>query len=227
MLNIPLMLLGSVSVLITIMMAITLMIAGDLKKPANVKLLTASGIIGLLMIALSVLPWGIAVVGVVVLAVGGLAFFLLIWLPRYGERKLSKEVFEVRRYVKREYIKPVLRFLARVGIVSGTILLLDVIGLWAFLFSQRPWDPLIFTELLILLLLGEGSIIGGLGAFMFYGYSEYRLMGQAALWPSFAGEQTRGWRERRLSQQKWGIAMLIAGILLIFLGLLVGSLASL
>jgi len=127
----------------------------------------------------------------------------------------------LREYIRREHIKPVLRFLMRLGIVVGVILLFDVIGLWFFLFSQGLWNLSRFVELLAILLLFEGSVIGVVGAFMFYGYSEYRLMRQAALWPTLAGDQARGWRERRLSQQKWGIAMLITGVLLILLFLLV------
>jgi len=204
------------------------MIAGVLRRsPANIKALIASGIIGLLMIALGVLPWGIAeVVGLVALAAGGFAFFFLVWLPSCKEGKLRKEVFKVRQYLRREYVKPVLRFLTRIGTVIGAILLCDVIGLWVFLFSQGQWNLPSFTELLTLLLLLEGSVIGAVGGFMFYGYSEYRLMGQAALWPTLASDQVRRWRERRLSQQKWSIAMLIAGVLLILLGLLVSFLTS-
>jgi hypothetical protein len=128
---------------------------------------------------------------------------------------------KVREYVRREHIKPVLRFLMRVGIVVGVILLFDVMSLWFFLFSQGLWNLPRFIELLAILLLLEGSLIGAVGAFMFYGYSEYRLMRQAALWPTLASDQARRWRERRLSQQKWGIAMLITGVLLILLFLLV------
>jgi len=128
---------------------------------------------------------------------------------------------KVREYIRREHIKPVLRFLMRVGIVVGVILLLDVMGLWFFLFSQGLWNLSRFVELLAILLLLEGSLIGVVGAFMFYGYSEYRLMRQAALWPTLASDQVRRWKERRLSQQKWGIAMLITGVLLILLFLLV------
>ena len=109
----------------------------------------------------------------------------------------------------------------RVGIVVGVILLFDVIGLWFFVFSQGLWNLPKFIELLAILLLLEGSLISTVGAFMFYGYSEHRLMGQGALWPTLASDQARKWRERRLSQQKWGIAMLIAGVLLILLFLLV------
>jgi len=128
---------------------------------------------------------------------------------------------KVREYIRREHIKSVLRFLMRVGIVVGVILLLDVMGLWFFLFSQVLWNLSTFIELLAILLLLEGSLIGVVGAFMFYGYSEYRLMRQAALWPTLASDQVRRWKERRLSQQKWGIAMLITGVLLILLFLLV------
>jgi len=200
-------------------------IAGVLRrKPVNIKVLVASSITGLLMITLGILPWGIAVVGVVVLAIGVLAFSLYIWSPSYDEEKLREEVLKVREYIRREHIKPVLRFLIRIGIVVGVILLFDVIGLWFFLFSQEQWNLLSFIEPLALLLLSEGSLIGAVGGFMFYGYSEYRLRGQAALWPTLASDQAQRWRERRMSQQKWGIAMLIAGVLLILLGLLVSFL---
>lgn len=128
----------------------------------------------------------------------------------------------MREYIRREYIRPVLRFLVRIVIVVGVILLLNVIGLWVFLFSRGLWNLPSFTETLMILLLLEGSLIGVAGAFMFVGYSEYNIFGQAAINPAFARDQLQRWRERRLSQQKWGMAMLIAGFLLILLGLLVG-----
>lgn len=130
-------------------------------------------------------------------------------------------------YIRREHVRPVLRFLTRVGMVVGVILLLDVMGLWGFLFSRGQEYLLSFTEFLTILLLVEGSLIGVAGAFMFVGYSEYRIAGQGAINPAIVGDQRQRWRERRLSQQKWGIAMLIAGILLILLGLLVSFLTSL
>ena len=130
----------------------------------------------------------------------------------------------MREYFKKKNIKPVLRFFVRVGAVVGVIFLFDVTGLWIFLSYQGLWNLPRFTELLALILLLEGSVIGVIGAFMFYGYSEYALMRQAALWPSLAGNQARGWRERRLSQQKWGVAMLIAAVLLILLFLTVSFL---
>lgn len=130
--------------------------------------------------------------------------------------------FKVRECIRSTHIKPLFRFIIYVGIVVGVILLFDMIGLYFFLLSKGQWNLPSFIELLEILLLVEGSLIGALGAFMFYGYSEYRLMGKAALWPTFASDQARGWRERRLSQQKWGLAMLIVGVLLILLFLLVG-----
>ena len=133
---------------------------------------------------------------------------------------------KVREYIRREHIRSALRFLIRIVRVVGVILLLNVIGLGVLLFSRGQWNLISFIELLTMLLLLEGALIGAGGAFMFHGYSEYRLRGQAALWPTLASDQVRRWRERRLSQQKWGIAMVIAGVLLILLGLLIGFLTS-
>jgi len=227
MLSTLLILLGSALTLVTILIAILFMIAGVLRRSlVNIKVLIASGIIGLLMIVLGVLPWGIAeVVGIIALTIGTITFFFFILLPGYKEEKFRK-VFKVRQRLRRKHIEPVLRFLIRAGTIAGTILMCNVIGLWVFLFFQGLWNLLSFTELLAILLLLEGSLIGAIGAFMFYGYGEHRLMGQAALWPTLASDQARRWRERRLSQQKWGIAMLVSGVLLIFLGLLVSFLTS-
>jgi hypothetical protein len=133
----------------------------------------------------------------------------------------------VREYIRREYVKPVLRFLMRIVIVVGVILLLNVIGLGVFLFSRGQWNLPSFLEFLVILLLLEGSLIGAAGGFMFYGYSEYRIARQHAINPAIIGDQRQKWKERRLSQQKWGPAMLVAGFLLIFLGLLISFLASL
>jgi hypothetical protein len=134
---------------------------------------------------------------------------------------------KVREYIKREHISPVLRFLIRIVIVVAVVLLLNVIGLWVFLFSRGQWNLLSFIELLTILLLLEGSLIGAAGGFMFYGYSEYGIARQHAINPAIVGNQRQRWRERRLSQQKWGVAMMIAGVLLIFVGLLVSFLTSL
>lgn len=229
MLSTLLILLGSALMLVTVMIAILFMIAGVLRRSlVNIKVLIASGMIGLLMIALAVLPWGIAmVVGIVALAVGGYVFFFFIWLPSYEGEKLREEVLKVREYIRRERIKPFTRFLTRIGAVIGIILLFDVMGLWFFLFSQGLWNLPSFTELLTILLLLEGSLIGAGGAFMFVGYSEYKIARQGAINPAIARDQLQRWRQRRSSQQKWGIGMLIAGVLLIFLGLLVSFLTSL
>lgn len=227
--NLPLILLGSVVTLLTIVTTIVFIIAGGFRrKPANIKVLVASGVMGLLLIALGVLPWQVLrVAGIVVLSFGGLAVFLFIRLRRYGREKLREEVLMVREYMRTDHVKTVLRFFIRIGAVIGVILLFDMIGLSVFLFFRGIWTIQSFIELLALLLLLEGVLIGALGAFMFYGYSEYRLMGQAALWPSLAGDQAKGWSKRRLSQQKWGGAMLVAGVLLVALGLLVSFLTSL
>ncbi len=130
-------------------------------------------------------------------------------------------------YIRKEYVRPVLKFLVRILIVVGVILLLNAIGLGVFLLSRGQWTFPSFINLLIMLLLLEGSLIGAAGGFMFYGYSEYRIARQHAINPAIVGDQRQNWRERRLSQQKWGPAMLVAGFLLIFLGLLVSFFASL
>jgi len=132
----------------------------------------------------------------------------------------------LREFIKKEHMKTVVRFLKRIGIVVVTILLSDMIGLWIFLLLNGQGSLQNFVELLSILLLLEGALIGAIGGFMYYGYSEYRIAGQAALWPTLASEQMKNWRKRRLSQQKWGIAMLIAGALLIFLGLLISFITS-
>lgn len=216
--------LGSVLVLLTILIFIVFMIAGGFRRSlANVRVLIASGIIGLVMLGLGMAS---QIYGAFLLH---FAFMILTPLIFLGLAILCVRMFQgvkVSEYIRREHAKPILRFLLRIGIVSGTILLVDAIGLSLFLFSQGLWTLPSFLELLTLLLLLEGTLIGAAGAFMFYGYSEYGLMRQAALWPTLASEQARRWKERRLSQQKWGFAMLIAGFLLIFLGLSVSFFAS-
>jgi len=133
----------------------------------------------------------------------------------------------VREYLSAERTKPVLRFLIRMLIVVGAVLAFDIIGLSVFLLFRGQWNLTSFTELLTILLLLEGSLIGAAGGFMFFGYSEYRVAMQGAINSAIVADQRQRWRERRLSQQKWGVAMLIAGVLLIFLGLLVSLLTSL
>lgn len=132
----------------------------------------------------------------------------------------------MKNHLRKEHIKPFLLFLVCTGIAVVVLLLVDVIGLWGFLLFTGQWSLPKFAEYLAILLLLEGSIVGVLGAFIFYGYSEYRLRGQAALWPSLASDQVTKWRERRLSQQELGLAMIVAGVLLILLFILVSLLAS-
>lgn len=134
---------------------------------------------------------------------------------------------KVKEYIRREHIRPVLRFLIRIVIAIGVILLFDMIGLYFFILSRGLWNSLSFLELLTILLLLEGSLIGVAGAFMFVGYSEYRIASQGAISPAIIADQRQRWKERRLSQQKWGFAMLIAGAILVLLGLLVSFSTSL
>lgn len=134
---------------------------------------------------------------------------------------------KVKEYIRREHIRPVLRFLIRIVIAIGVILLFDMIGLYFFILSRGLWNSLSFLELLTILLLLEGSLIGVAGAFMFVGYSEYRIASQGAINPAIIADQRQRWKERRLSQQKWGFAMLIAGAVLVLLGLLVSFSTSL
>lgn len=132
----------------------------------------------------------------------------------------------MRAYITRADT-PVRRLLIRVAAIVGAILAGDTMGLWTYLWFQGRARLLEFTYLLTILLLLEGALLGAAGCFLFFGYSEFALRGQAALWPSLAGDQLRGWRERRLAQQKWGFAMVIVGVLLILLGLLVSLMTTL
>jgi len=128
-------------------------------------------------------------------------------------------------YIRREHFKPVIRFLLRIVLVTVLIFASTAIGLLCFLFWGGH-SLSRFHKMLAILLLFEGSLIGVGGAFMFLGYSEYRVARQSALNPAIIGDQVARWRERRLSQQKWGVAMLVASLLLIFLGLLTSVLNS-
>jgi hypothetical protein len=135
--------------------------------------------------------------------------------------------YEVKEYLRREFVRPVLRFLVRIVMVDLAILVLSVIGLWVFLSTEGQASLLNLAGPLAILLLLEGSLVGFAGALVFFGFSEYGVFRQAALNPAIARDQIQGWKERRLSQQKWGIAMLLAGVLLIFLGLAVSVFTSL
>lgn len=126
----------------------------------------------------------------------------------------------VREYIKREHI-------TRILIAVGVVLLLDVIGVGVFLFSRGQWHLASFADSLAILLLVEGSIVGSAGGFVYVGYSEYRIARQHAINPYVVGDQRRRWGERRLSQRKWGMAMLVAGGLLILLFFFVSFLTSL
>jgi len=225
MLSTLLILLGSVTTLLTITTFILFMIAGGFRRgTSNAKVLAASGIVGLTMLVLGAASM---IYGAFLLR---LTFTILSPLLLLGLVILCVRTFErvkVREYIRKVRIRPAIDSSLRICAVVGAILMFDVIGLWVFLFSKGIWTLFTFTELLPILLLLEGALVGAGGAFMFYGYSEYRLMGQAAVWPTLAGDQAEKWRERRFSQQKWGFAMLIAGFLLIFLGLLVSFLTSL
>lgn len=224
MLSLLLMLLGSVLLILSIGIFVLFMLSGGFRRSASSpRVLIISGIAGVLMIGLSIAA---SIYGFFVLRVAAL---ILIPILFWGLVILGVRMFEgvkLREYIKRERVKPFLRLFLRIGIVVSVLLVLDSMGLWIYLSYRGLWNLPAFTELLILLLLLEGTLIGAGGAFMFYGYSEYGLMRQAALWPTLADDHVRGWKERRLSQQKWGFTMLIAGSLLIFFGLLVSVLTS-
>ena len=223
-------LLGAVLVLMTIATAALLMIAGILRRnPATLKVLAGSGIAGLLLIVVGFLPWGLAsVVGVVLLVIAGaFAFLFLVGRPRYRTWRPRKDLLTAKGYVRREHVTPILRLLLRTGMVVGALFLLNVLGLSVVLLSRGAWMLSKLTELLTILLLLEGCLVGAGGAFMFFGYSEYGVARQGAINPAIASDQRRGWNERRLSQQKWGIGMIVAGILLLFLGFLVSTWTSL
>lgn len=111
--------------------------------------------------------------------------------------------------------------------VDLVILVLSVSGLSVYLSTHGQWSLLNLLGPLAILLLLEGSLVGLAGALMFFGFSEYGVFRQAGLNPAIARDQVERWKERRLSQQKWGIAMLLAGVLLIFLGLAVSVVTSL
>lgn len=125
---------------------------------------------------------------------------------------------------RRDSIKSFLRFLARIGLLVCAVMIIDAIGLWLFITLTGHRSLFYFSELLALLLLLEGAFVGVAGGFMFLGYSEYRIARQHAINPVIVGDQRQKWKERRLSQQKWGFAMLVAGMLMIFLALLISYL---
>ncbi|MGD8506227.1 MAG: hypothetical protein PVF15_06135 [Candidatus Bathyarchaeota archaeon] len=127
-------------------------------------------------------------------------------------------------YIKREYFKPVFHLLVRATAFAVVILLLNVIGLGFFLHFGGQGFPFNFIELLVILLLAEGSLIGLAGGLMFFGYSEYRIATQGAINPAIVADQRQRWKERRLSQQKWGVRMLIVSVILIILSLLISAL---
>lgn len=225
MLGIPLILFGSVVVSLTIVTVVLFRIAGDFEGPVNVKVLIALGATGVVMLGLGIasLFYGIFLLRY--------AFTILMPILFLGLVFLSMRIFKgakVSEYLRREYVKPVLRFLVgtgiRTGIITGVILLVDVIGLWVFLYSRGQWSHVSFVGPLTLLLLLEGPLISTGGTFVFLGYGEYRLRGPVTLRPTLANNRIGRWRERRLLQPKWGVAILIAGVILIFLGFLMGFL---
>ena len=218
MLNLLLVLLGSVLILVTIMITIVFVLAGGLRRSLQyLKIPLISGTVGFLMIVLGLLPWtAAAAVGMIVVAMGA---FFLIWSAHRQRRGLRGQIPNVRAYLSVRHVKPALRFFKRMGIILAIILIADVLGLWGFLQAQGAWNLLSFSRQLPLLLLLEGALIGAAGGFMFLGYSEYRISEQGAINPAIAADQRAGWKERRLSQQKWGTSLLIAGVLLITLGL--------
>lgn len=84
------------------------------------------------------------------------------------------------------------------GVMVGVTLMFDVVVVCVFLLYRGQWNLLGFIELLIILLLLEGCIIGAAGGGLaFFGYIEY-----------------------------WSTAIMVTGVLLISLGLLVSFATS-
>lgn len=219
MFNLLLFLLGAVLILVTIMITIVFVIAGGLRRSlAQIKIPAISGLIGILLIALGLLPSTVAIAVGIIFLVGGVLFF--VWSSRHQRRKLLDQLLGLRGYLSRRHLKPVVRFLGHIGMLMVGVLTIDMIGLAIFLYIQGSGALLAFGRLLPLLLLLEGALVGAAGGFMFLGYSEHRISEQGALNPAIAADQRARWKERRLSQQKWGSRLLVMGALLILLGLL-------
>ena len=127
----------------------------------------------------------------------------------------------------RFYFKVLFRLLAFVGKAIGIILLANVIGVSILqLIFLEQWDPIALLYLLPLILMSEGAIIALAGILSYSGYSEYRLMRQAAINPQIARDSLRGWYKRRMSQRDWGIKVIIVGLLLFFIGLFLAGFLS-
>lgn len=126
-------------------------------------------------------------------------------------------------YFTKERIKPFVRFLSRIGMVAVTILLVNMLGLWVFLFSQGQSYILTSAEFLAGALLLEGSLIGAVGGFLYLAFTMYSVEKQQATDQAGEDEQAKKRRERRMSRQKWASAMIILGAFLIFLGFVLGS----
>lgn len=119
--------------------------------------------------------------------------------------------------------KSVVRLLQTTGKVTGIVLVLDVIGISIFQLYHGKWSLLTLLYALPWILMIEGAVVGVIGSLMYIGYSEYRLMGQAAINPQIARESSRGWDKRRLSQREFGIVIMVVGLVLFLAGFLLAS----
>jgi len=111
------------------------------------------------------------------------------------------------------------RSLKYVGIIIGLIIILNVIGVSAFVLISEGWNVLVFLRFLLLYIMLEGLIMALVGSLSFFGFEKYRsLFGgeQATFERQQENEQERVFKDK--SKLNLGVLLVSAGILLFFIG---------
>lgn len=117
------------------------------------------------------------------------------------------------------------RTAARIVSWTLTIIAVDALGLYLFLYFQGLFLFELFIEALTLLMLLEGCLISAAGGFMFFGFTGFRDSKREAPEPTAAQERQKKSAEKRVVGERLAFTLIASGLLLIFMGFLISALA--
>lgn len=111
------------------------------------------------------------------------------------------------------------RLLKWIGITSGTVTFLNIVGVSVFLLIKGEWNELIFLRSLLEYIMLEGLVMALIGSLSFFGFEKYRTL--------LRGETTSGRHQKNENKPKTeeklrlniGELLLSAGFLLFVIAL--------
>ena len=139
---------------------------------------------------------------------------------------LTLEVPNMSKVLNKGHVRAVLRVLSRIALAIAAIMIIDAVVLGVFLYSQRGLQYATFMESVILLMLLEGSLIVAAGGVLFFSSKEDMVTEQKITNPTVAQEQQQKSRRKGMSRHQWAVLIMVAGLLLIFIGFLTSAMTQ-